>query len=437
MPGGVATLVLLFVVFATAAAAAAKPKPITGKLPYSGLTVVALDAKGRSTSAVARPSFRLTPPAQRVTLHLVDARGHYLGPVVAAAKGRTAVVGLRAGAKLGKLRLRAGVARPARPLARVYTDRKRTARATRKGVPLGAGRLGKVRGSAKGRAGRGLDVDRDGIPGVYDVDDDGDLLLDNVDVGARAAIHDADEPFHPFWVMSVGLPLTFMAERDGLATGVAGYALNRNARNTAADNTAFDRNIKLAMRASGILAFPIPAAGAVLDCHLLVYCLKARDLIDRNAFADPSTGSGPMTPAGSFSPQRDGIGPIRGLDPSKVSAMRPNAEPSEIGAGDRFVERSPGAADTEVMLNMVVGTVPALQSFADGTGSGATVSYPVPVGGPGEGSNPIGVKPGPDGDYRLTLTVWRPQRQRYRRRRGRGERLDGHREASPTRWRGA
>ena len=48
----------------------------------------------------------------------------------------------------------------------------------RGGVPIGVGVLGRVRSPAAGPAGAGRDRDLDGIPGRYDVDDDGDLVLD-------------------------------------------------------------------------------------------------------------------------------------------------------------------------------------------------------------------------------------------------------------------
>ena len=53
------------------------------------------------------------------------------------------------------------------------------------GAPPGAGRFGLVRAAAVGAAGPGRDQDLDGIPGAFDVDDNGNLVLDNVDRTAR------------------------------------------------------------------------------------------------------------------------------------------------------------------------------------------------------------------------------------------------------------
>jgi hypothetical protein len=60
-----------------------------------------------------------------------------------------------------------------------------TARA-RGGKPIGAGSLGWVPGRAHGRSAPGTDPDADGIPNKFDVDDDGDLVLDTDERPAAA-----------------------------------------------------------------------------------------------------------------------------------------------------------------------------------------------------------------------------------------------------------
>jgi len=147
--------------------------------------VIALAANGRATSVEARlGGFRLSPPARRVTLHLRAADGSYAGPVVVGGTRRTAILGLRAGARLGRLRVRRGYARPTQPLRRRWIDAGRWARA-RKGVPIGARVFGRVR-SLRPRGSVPGDFDLDGIPEPLDVDDDGDLILDNIDRSSAA-----------------------------------------------------------------------------------------------------------------------------------------------------------------------------------------------------------------------------------------------------------
>ena len=90
---------------------------------------------------------------------------------------------MKAGAKLGVVKILKGYAKPKRKLSKRFVDRSATAQA-KKGVPLGAGLFGRVKAKAAGAAGQGRDQDGDGLPGAFDVDDDGDLMLDNVEASS-------------------------------------------------------------------------------------------------------------------------------------------------------------------------------------------------------------------------------------------------------------
>jgi hypothetical protein len=159
------------------AIAQARQPAIEGRLPAS-YTVVALAPDGRTrTVENVRGSFKIVPPTPTVTLHLLGSTGRYLGPVVMAGKGSRVVMRVRAGARLGTLLVRDDHARPRRRISARRLGGGRRARA-RAGVPIGAGVLGRVRSPATGPAGPGRDRDLDGIPGRFDVDDDGDLVLD-------------------------------------------------------------------------------------------------------------------------------------------------------------------------------------------------------------------------------------------------------------------
>ena len=118
-------LVLAPLVFSTTAAGA--PKRITGKLSKPGYTIVALDRDGRASLARAGPKFKLKPTAKRVTLHLRARNGTYAGPIVAAREeqGKRAVVGVRAGAKLGAVTVkrRKGFAKVERDLPDTALER--------------------------------------------------------------------------------------------------------------------------------------------------------------------------------------------------------------------------------------------------------------------------------------------------------------------------
>lgn len=167
----------LVLALALPAVADARRPAIEGRLPAS-YTVVALAPDGRTrTIENVRGSFELVPPARTVTLHLLGSTGRYLGPVVVAGKGSRVVVQVRAGARLGTLRVLDAYARPRRKISARRLGGGRRAKA-RAGVPIGAGVLGRVRSRAAGPPGSGRDRDLDGIPGRFDVDDDGDLVLD-------------------------------------------------------------------------------------------------------------------------------------------------------------------------------------------------------------------------------------------------------------------
>jgi hypothetical protein len=163
----------------------AAAKPITGELDRAGVTVVALAPHGDVSEARARPRFRLVPPARSVTLQLRDRKGAYLGPVVIAGRHGRVTLGVRAGANLGRIKVRNGYARVLRRFPPNALDGRARARA-RRGVPLGAGSFGWARARAHGPHAPGRDPDRDGIPDKFDVDDNGNLVIDTRESGAVA-----------------------------------------------------------------------------------------------------------------------------------------------------------------------------------------------------------------------------------------------------------
>lgn len=191
---GVLSVAALLALDAASTPAAAAPKRISGELSKPGYTVIALDKDGEAASAQAQPKFKLTPPAKRATLHLRAKDGTYAGPIVTARerKGKRAIVGVKEGVKLGEVTVngRKGYAKLERSLLEKWVDTKREARA-KNGVPIGSGVFGRVASRPTGVFGPGQDQDLDGIPGALDIDDDGDLLLDNFErsnaAGAQAA----------------------------------------------------------------------------------------------------------------------------------------------------------------------------------------------------------------------------------------------------------
>jgi len=395
-----------------AALAAASPgqasqKPITLTVSKPGYTVVALASNGRAASARARGVVKLKAPAQSVTLHLIDARGTYAGPLVVGGRGTRVFLGVKPGAKLGVIVVRKGYASLARPLKRQWMDASRNA-AAKAGVPLGARVFGRVKAKASGSAGDGIDQDRDGIPGAYDVDDDGDLILDNFE---RRGGFLSDFGYRPFQVPPPPPPQNAPPQQNApslqqkvhlfsnLKMDLQG-SLNANAASVT------DEQVNQLVTESATLAIGIPGGDMIeLDCGGLSYCSKGGT--GRALSGGPSV-SAPRFPD-DFDSDNDGFGTLtRGT--TGDFQLFTGAGTDAIGSGNTFIYRvTSGGVETQVpaILNYIFSTTPALQSYSTGAGSG-TIAYPVSSGSPGTMNNPIQV---PSGDGKLTMTYWRPQRK--------------------------
>lgn len=414
---GLWSLVLL----ATAAPADAALKPISGKLTERNHTVIALAPNGKATVARARRGrFRLRPPARSVTLQLRSPDGSYAGPVVVGGGRRTAIVGVRPGTRLGTVRVRRGYASVSRRLGARRIDTRLRARA-RRGVPIGAGRFGRVR-SASVRDGAPGDEDLDGIPDVLDVDDDGDLVLDGVDVanaGRRGRLsQDPGEQFGFHSRLTLYLDTTANANATSLGT----------------------QQVDAAMAASGDLLLgvlpsdPLPDSPE-LDCggsiqqpprpEGLVYCRR------HSVGGTGEVGRYPPTSLAVPFPDccdadGDGLGKLTADTGPLAMTLHHGATTSQIGTGDVMVQtvtRNGVKTSFLAALQYVLATVPALVAYdEDGPGGAAPiqVTYPFPGpgpggtgGGPGLRGNPAVVGDGPDADTdaELTVTFWRPQRR--------------------------
>ncbi len=99
------------------------------------------------------------------------------------ASGKEAVLGVTHGAALGAVSVKgsAGYAKAKLKLRqwKRWVVEENRARA-KKGAPIGAGNFGRVR-SKNTRGGAPGDLDLDGVANPLDIDDDGDLVLDNID----------------------------------------------------------------------------------------------------------------------------------------------------------------------------------------------------------------------------------------------------------------
>lgn len=372
---------------------------ITGRLNKSGYTVIALAANGRARVVPAPTGvFRIVAPAPRVSLQLRDPDGKYAGPVVVGRKGAHALTGLRAGTHLGKVVIHPTYGQVAHRPPRDSVDMSRWARA-RHGVPIGAGHYGRVRSKLPSRPPAG-DRDADGVPDVIDIDDDGDLVIDNVDrskASPQSLAPGEDNP--PEWVKAF------------LGSGVV-FAANANAP------TLVD-GIGRLLPESGILMISTwPGDSVELDCgganqstprtEGLVYCSTGGT--GRVQTAD---GSNPAFP-GDFDPDGNGMGNLTPWPTGDNTLMLLHgATAAQIGTGDVLVQRINNGAQTQstATVQYVFATVPTLTSYDDGHGGIVTVPYPVLPGGAGDTEeNGFPVTAGPNGHVVVRLTFWRPQR---------------------------
>ena len=391
-----------------AAPATARQKPISGKLTKAGYTVIALGYGGSAVSTTKR-AFSITPRSAKVTLQLRDPNGRYAGPVVVGGTKTKVVVGVRAGARLGTIRVLAGYAKA--HLAKRFSDPGRTAQA-RNGVPLGNGKnLGLVRSKKRGATAGGGDRDLDGVPNALDVDVNGNRILNNTDTTGSSRAHAAqDQPGggqQSFSVFSqIGAPIDISLNAN--ATGVTDEQIDALVQG---GTTAPYQPL------GTFLVFTnLPQADVELDCGGLTYCLAG----GTGLIATP--GSNRPDPAEPFpsccDDDADGWGLMSGRAGPQTPEfdLYPKATSAQIKTGDTMIEH---IGDTELpgTLNFVFNTTPALVSWTSTGNDAAQVTYPVRGGTPqapgdaGTRENPFVVHGGPDGRVAVTVTVWRPQRR--------------------------
>ena len=397
-----------FALLVVSAPALAKPKPITGALDEPGYTVIAVAANGAAKAVLAGDGrFTLRPPAERTTLHLRTPGGKYGGPIVVGRDGKRAIVGVMAGARLGKIDVVAdrGYARVTESQRRRELDSARTARA-KKGIPIGARVFGRVRSSSRGASGPGRDPDLDGLPGALDIDDNGNLTIDNIDrLGAVRSSQSGIGEFNFELGLHADLPETLNANAAGVTREQIDALLSTNGQ---------------------LVLGPSPGDTVELDCGGsrnasplppwlggLAYCTLGGTARVVQFGCCPPRDTWPRFPD-DFDPDGDGFGSLDGPGAMR-GALSHGATSAQIGTGDVLIAqivRDGARTDVAAALQYVAVTVPALVSYDDGRGNSATVSYPAPPMAPGTRENPFPVRARGNGEVVVTFRFWRPQRAR-------------------------
>lgn len=415
------------------AAPATGATTVKGKLASGqGYTVVGVTKKGTGPSARVRSggSFRLRfrgRSGKGATIHLIKRTGAYHGPLVLTrTPGRAYVALTGRSANLGRVRLRRGYATLRREARARLISKKRFAR-TRRGKPVGAGRLGLVKlsrarprrsafasqtpppgefdppgdheaGPPSSAANIGGDDDSDGLTNNYDVDDDGDAILDSLDPDTGPPQNQLGRVFS-----NLRVDVDKSQNVNGAPVGA-----------TAIDNLLVS-DLSLVFEVNPYFALPGEKVASVnVDCFQLPYCRR-----------EAGTGEIP------YSPRPDQVPPggTKWTDYDPDGDGYPNLVPGHqgtfgVGVLPRLPRSQVNPEDTvnftiktdrsETVFSSTVGsyflTTPGIASVGDGVTT-HSISYPPKPGDPGAGgesgspANPIQLQ-----GTRLTFTVWRPQR---------------------------
>ncbi len=393
-------IALSFVALAAAlvVAAPATAATVSGKVKGGkGLSIVVVQANGKGKKAVLRAngSFRITANVRGASLHLVSAKGAYLGPVVLGGGGRAvyATLSTARSVNVGTITRRRGYARAAAPMGSYYTTAAYRASA-RAGRPIGAGNLGRVkvgngRSALKGYNGQGRDADLDGVVGAFDTDDNGNLILDNVDrtnrKGKSAGARQTRQVTTDFRMFS-NFKLTG-APSINLYLGGTAAALQPLI------DQAVPSTVTLATQVVG-------GSSAKLDCLGNAYC--APHVVGGTTY--PLVNGAAATVTGTVLDIATGT--------TGDAQITPGAAPSQIGAGNAFLQIA-GRSTYPGLLNFVFNTAPAVHSVTVG-GAETVLAYDAVSGRVTTPSADYGMTPsnpilvGADGV--VTLKWFRPQR---------------------------
>ncbi len=374
-----------------------------------GLKVIVVQANGTSQKATItsrKGTFKVRGATLAgASIHLVGRNGTYFGPVVLGGSGRKVYATVKGSGNLalGTFKRKSGYAAARAPVGRYFTTRVYTV-AAKNAKPVGAGNLGRVKvgngiSTLNGYNGQGRDADLDGIPGAFDIDDNGNLIIDNVDRTTRSG-----RSFRRFSSEFQVLPpaVTPPAVTPPATTPPAAteFKLFSNFKLTNATSinvsipgiTGIDALIDAAVPATVTLATQVMGAtSATLDCLGNTYCAPHGTYPLVNGAAASYTGA------------------LLNLEKGTTgdAQILPGAARADIGSGNAFLQTD-GATSYPGVLNFVFNTAPALKSYNVGGGE-QTVTYDA-SGVSASGMTPSAPITTAASATAITVTFWRPQR---------------------------
>jgi hypothetical protein len=410
----------------------------------AGFQVVAVQANGtarKATISQASGAFTITGvKLASASLQLVRADGSYFGPLVLKASGTRAYECIKGSANLriGTVLLKSGYALVVRmPLGRFQTAAMVTARAVR-GKPIGAGKLGRVAtGQPMGYRGPAGDLDLDGIINAFDIDDNGNLTLDNVDRSRRGA----GQPAAQLAPAASSLP-TGAAPREDPSPSPSPQPTPPGPQPPAppappgpqptppptppgpSPTTEFRMFSNFKLGGSTFINVNIPGIGDI-DSLIARYVPETVTLATQviggrsatldglgNVYCAQHSIGGIAYPQVNFLPPTY-TGNLLNLVVGEThdAQIKPGALPDQIGAGDSFLQTSSDGKSYPGTLNFVFNTAPALKSYQFDTDA---VAIPIVYDANGtvvSGMTQQAVIAVPHGATAVTFTFWRPQRK--------------------------
>ena len=419
-------LVTVCLLGAAAAPRSAAAATVSGVLENGAdfrVVLLQADGKGKKVAPDASGAFTIAGvKLKNASLHIVYPDGMYYGPVVLKAKATKAYATIKGTQtlSLGAIVLRDGYAKVGRIAAsRVQVLAAYTARA-RNGVPVGVAKLGRVRTpNPMGMRGDGGDLDLDGVAGAFDIDDNGNLILDNFDrtgrgfrrppaggwggFGASRAVagargEDGGPPplrqpdqltmVSQFWVNGVPGPWPVFTVTPVLNANIPGIQ-------------DLEALINHYLPGSLFMGTEVPVDGPATIDGLGNSYLRAHTV------ADPAY-AGATFPIVDESPGTfDASGALQvWVSNGEIRPVAPGTGIGEVAAGDCYVVTASNGVQYPAILNYAFYTTPALKSYRFDTDAETTeVAYDA-GGVPPQGHILV-----PRGATTVTLTFWRPQRK--------------------------
>jgi len=414
-----ATIVICAMFVAAAPATAAT---VSGTLTGGrGLHVVVVQSNGTSKKATItskKGTFKVVGvKLAGASIQLVGKNGTYFGPVLLGGSGKKVYATIKGSGNLalGTFKRKSGYAAARAPVGRYFTTVAYTV-AAKNGKPIGAGKYGLVKvgngkSTLKGYNGQGRDADLDGIPGAFDIDDNGNLIIDNVDRTTRSGR--SLRQFSPALRVSDICPTPDQPQPAGCIPPSGAPSGGTTATAAATEFKLFS-NFKLTDATSINVSIPgITGIDALIDAAVPTTVTLATQVMGATSSTLDCLGNTYCAPHGAYPLVNSAAASYTGafLNLSKGTTgdaqIMPGAARTDIGSGNAFLQMD-GATSYPGILNFVFNTAPALKSYNVGAGE-QTLAYDA-SGVSASGMTPSTPITTTAGATSITVTFWRPQR---------------------------